>query len=224
MKNLEQALRAQAEEELITKTNEIKSASESEDPAKVELLEWYMRIYSPKSRIRWEKMSKPERVSYVIEKIRKEAVKQLSKDLQIIEAAKQAEEVEKIIIKVEWKRSQMWGSNPSASVEVRTKTHRFFRYNSGSIGGCGYDKESAAISEALNQSNEVLKMLFEAKDKDVKNSNENIFSYGMNSGILPTFSSGCGVSCYYNNFEAIGMKFEKITGGNSFDVYQAIKL
>lgn len=223
MKNLEQALRAQAEEELITKINEIKSASESEDPAKVELLEWYMRIYSPKSRIRWEKMSKQERVSYVIEKIRKEAVKQLSKDLQIIEDAKQASEVDRIIINVEWKRSQMWGSNPSASVEVRTKTG-FFRYNSGSIGGCGYDKESAAISEALNKSNEVLKMLFEAKDKDIKNSNENIFSYGMNSGILPTFSSGCGVSCFYDNFNAIGMKFEKISGGNSFDVYQAIKL
>ena len=169
-------------------------------------------------------MSKPERVSYVIEKIRKEAVKQLSKDLQIIEAAKQAEEVEKIIIKVEWKRSRIWGSNPTAEVEVRTKTHGFFRYNSGSIGGCGYDKESAAISEALNKSNEVLKMLFEAKDKDIKNSNENIFGYGMNTGILPSFSGGCGVSCYRRNFEAIGMKFEKISGGNSFDVYLAIKL
>lgn len=68
--------------------------------------------------------------------------------LERIERASKAEVVESIHVSVDWKRNRTWGSNPSAEVWVHTESD-VAHAESGSIGGCGYDKESTAVSKAL---------------------------------------------------------------------------
>ena len=43
-----------------------------------------------------------------------------------------------------------------------------------------------------------------------------------NKGYLPTFNGGVGTSCYYLIAEFFGGKFEKISWGKTFDVFQYV--
>jgi hypothetical protein len=118
----------------------------------------------------------------------------------------------------------MWGNNPTAEAEVYTDYRDV--YNSGSIGGCGYDKESTAVANVLNQSNEVLKLLYTLKNKkcNVELKNNDMFSYGAGYGITPSIEGGVGVSCYNRIFNKVGYKFSKVSSGKTFDVYKIEKL
>lgn len=51
-------------------------------------------------------------------------------------------------INVDWHRSRMWGSNPRAEVWANLAGIRG-DYTTGTVSGCGYDKESAAVNLAL---------------------------------------------------------------------------
>lgn len=51
-------------------------------------------------------------------------------------------------INVDWHRSRMWGSNPRAEVWANLAGIRG-DYTNGTVSGCGYDKESAAVDLAL---------------------------------------------------------------------------
>lgn len=51
-------------------------------------------------------------------------------------------------INVDWHRSRMWGSNPRAEVWANLAGIRG-DYTTGTVSGCGYDKESAAVDLAL---------------------------------------------------------------------------
>ena len=50
-----------------------------------------------------------------------------------------------IKVEVNWKKSRMWGSNPTAEVWADGYT------SSPSIGGCGFDKESTATATAFRE-------------------------------------------------------------------------
>lgn len=116
-------------------------------------------------------------------------------------------------ITVEWKKSKTWGANPHA--EYINYGERF----TGTASGCGYDKLSAAISEALNKDDKLLKLLYLEKEKHIKKQNREIFGYGSGSYTLPHFEGGVGVSCYPSIFEKIGFQFECVASGESFDAY-----
>ena len=77
-------------------------------------------------------------------------------------------------VSVEWKRSSTWGYNPTAT--ARTDDGTF----SGYASGCGYDKESAAVGEALNKSPAVMRVLYQAAEQAMKNGES-----------FKTLSSGC---------------------------------
>lgn len=51
-------------------------------------------------------------------------------------------------INVDWHRSRMWGRNPRAEVWANLAGIRV-DYTNGTVSGCGYDKESAAVDLAL---------------------------------------------------------------------------
>lgn len=126
-------------------------------------------------------------------------------------------------ISIEWKKSKMWGNNPTAEAQIICQdsegNRTYQNYTSGSISGCGYDKESTAVANVLNQSNAVLKTFFDKITPDAKE--RELFGYGV--GIyegIATLSGGVGTSCYYKNFESVGYKFEKTASGKTFDVYR----
>ena len=126
-----------------------------------------------------------------------------------------------IEISVEWKKSRTWGANPTAS--LRMWGGEFNRF-SGHASGCGYDKESAAIAEALNQSLSIKKALYKVKEESPKIDNRDLFGYGSGYGILPYFEGGVGADCYRSIFQKIGFSWAKVGSGKTFDYYKATKL
>lgn len=168
-----------------------------------------------------DKMNDEEKRTQIKKKT-KEMEKRLSEDLLKIERVKQAGDVQLIVINVEWTKSRVWGMNPKAEIEVQTDK-RVYHYQSSRVSGCGYDKESTAIAEALNKSYEVLKLLYSLKESNTDKTNDKLYGYGI-SGVLPYFDGGVGVSCYKKNFKSIGFDFKGVAHGKQYDVYQIIKI
>lgn len=160
---------------------------------------------------------------YLIARKLKANEKDLQKKLAHLQAVEQAPDMVSVNISVEWKRSRMWGNNPRAAARVCYTDHSCNTFESGSIGGCGYDKESTAIAEALNQSNSFLKALYQIKEHGATEKNHDIFGYGSGYGILPRLEGGVGVSCYPKIFKTIGFEWSNAGSGKAFDVYTVTK-
>lgn len=139
--------------------------------------------------------------------INKETAEQLAK----LERIAAAPALDFISISVDWKRSATWGMNPS--VEIRTNTGRYY----GSASGCGYDKESAAIAEALNACNSILKVIYDYKEKQLADGktdtsrtactgrdNRDIIGYGAGYEAMPYFEGGVGASCFWSILKKCG--------------------
>lgn len=142
------------------------------------------------------------------------------KYLQRLHFAENAPELSAAYISVEWVRSRTWGANPHAEVlAIGIGT------TSGTASGCGYDKRSAAISEAFNKQPAFLKLLYLAEEKRLKGvktrkqSRRDIVGYGSGYGVLPCFEGGCGVSVYRRIFNNCGYIFEDGASGKMFDNY-----
>ena len=134
-----------------------------------------------------------------------------------IDAAAAAGEIESIDIGVEWVKSRTWGSNPTATARIRT-TAGYASYK-GHASGCGYDKESAAIADALNQSPAMVKALIIASDGG-KLTRGNGFPYGARVGTWgANLSGGVGVESYRTLFEYMGYEWDRVASGKSFDAY-----
>ena len=142
--------------------------------------------------------------------------KRLARELSKIEAVEIAEFPYTINISVEWKRSSLYGMNPTASVTSKCVPH--FDYGKGTASGCGYDKESSAIAAALNSCPSVLKILYTAIEEDPSQKKQ-ILGYGSGYSILPYFEGGVGISCFENIFEKCGYKWERVASGKTFDAY-----
>ena len=185
---------------------------------------YYKRLITPaKLRKAWKL---GELKNYLIERRTAQELKRLQERTERATSINgSTRSIESITITVEWKKSQMWGSNPRATARVLYNNNTAQEFNSSSIGGCGYDKESTAIAEALNQCPELMYLMMKEKNRpcNVKRNNREIFGYGSGYGIFPQFEGGVGTSCYYDIFKKLKFKFKSIAGGKTFDVYQAIK-
>lgn len=177
------------------------------------------------------KMSFAELKSYLIKRKEKAIYKEIEREVNKIKTVFNAGELIDVKIQIEWKRSQMWGNNPVAEAWAYFKdkdgNHNSHYVKTRSIGGCGYDKQSTAVAECLNQLNEVLKPLYALKDDSLFDGagkkNHDLFGYGSGYGILPHIEGGVGVSCYPRIFEKIGYIFETVASGKSFDAYKITK-
>lgn len=155
--------------------------------------------------------------SKTIEKMRAKKARELRKysndRIKKLEAAGAARDVEKIYISVEWKRSRVWGYNPTATVRGYSEV------SEDSASGCGYDKESAAIAGAFNKNPEVMRILYNHAEAG------GAFPYGVNVWAgMPYFDGGCGASVFYKIFEACGFKFEEVASGKLFNAYIITKM
>lgn len=150
-------------------------------------------------------------------RLAKSIEKRNAEDLKKLEF-KDLPEIKDVSITVEWKRSQMWGSNPNAEAFVNGE-----RIVSGSISGSGYDKQSTAVARVLNQIPQFKKLMYEIKENNIHTKNDSLFGYGAGYGVLPYFEGGVGVSCYNKIFNVIGYKFETVASGKNFDVYKVSK-
>ena len=215
--NLSNAVREQYK----TRLNEFTDLLNTETEVKCILSHWrYTELFTPVTKKRvWE--IEPLK-AYLIERKIKAQNKELQKELTRIQTVFNAPELLEITISIEWKRSQMWGSNPNATAAEHT-TNGYNRYESGCISGCGYDKESTALANAVNQSNAFLKLMYAVKENAPTVKNHDLFGYGSGYGILPNLEGGVGTSCYYKIMEKLGYKFNNTASGKTFDVYTITK-
>ena len=145
-----------------------------------------------------------------------------AKTLEFLTAAENVGELTEIKISVEWHNSRTWGANPFATVLAFTGplTGRAF---GGSASGCGYDKLSAAVAEAFNQSPAIMGAMYSAMEKNPDTEKRDIFGYGCGYGVLPSFEGGVGISCFASMFEKIGYTWQNVGSGKMFDVYHVTK-
>lgn len=166
--------------------------------------------------------------SYLIDRKQKAIYKTIEREVSKINAVENAGTLLEVKISIEWKRSQMWGSNPKAecwaSFINKDGNHNSIYVTSGSIGGCGYDKQSTAVANCLNQINAVLKPLYTIKNDNITSKNDELFGYGAGSSILPRIAGGVGVSCYPTIFKKIGYDFKTVASGKTYDVYTITEL
>lgn len=139
----------------------------------------------------------------------REAARDAKKRFNRVHEVEEVEAPAAVSVVVEWHISKTWGMNPRA----RVAAERVATY--GSASGCGYDKLSAAITGAFNQNSEILKILYDHAEAG------GVFPYGVSTFAgLPSFDGGCGVSCFYQIFEACGYTFRQVASGKAFDVYE----
>ena len=149
----------------------------------------------------------------IIEKITNKRKREINREIEKrFDRLHEVEEVEApaaVSVVVEWRKNRTWGMNPRA----RVAAERVATY--GSASGCGYDKQSAAIANAMNQNPEILKILYDHAEAG------ETFPYGVDVWAgLPSFAGGCGISCFYSIFEACGYTFRQVASGKAFDVYE----
>lgn len=227
MKNLIKAIEAEQKKRLEDFIFSINQTTQLSD-----LQGWHYTDLLPKGK-NVSSLSFEALKAYLIDRKQKAIYKAIEREVSKVKAVFEAGELIEAKISMEWKRSRMWGSNPTAECwysYIDKDGNRQSNYvTSSSISGCGYDKGSTAVAQCLNQINEVLKPLYSKKDKAYKpaqNENETnraLFGYGSGYGILPSIEGGVGVSCYPRIFEAIGYKFNTVASGKTFDVYTITK-
>lgn len=200
---------------LVIKEHETKKARVL---ARIEESEEYLKEYSTARR--WEQytggeIDRAQAIAYAQKRAAKEYEKRTAKDLEKLELAEIEPDAKSVSISVEWKRSSIWGYNPHAEVIIND----WWSYT-GTASGCGYDKETAAVGNALNQSHIIKRMLYKCKEKALENgynpengkgysgieSNAECINYGAGYGTLPYFEGGVGMSSFEGVFNACGLR------------------
>jgi len=138
--------------------------------------------------------------------------KKLASEIAEIESIFASGSISEISVSIEWKNNRTWGANPTATAQIYGD--KYEHLISGSISGCGYDKESTAFADAVNQSLAFRKLLYEGSEVVNK-------EYGHRYGKL---SGGVGVSCYYRIFELLGYKMKQTGSGKMFNCYHITKM
>ena len=170
---------------------------------------------------RWEqyqgnKITYNELVEYTSKRIRRKYEKMLCSNLELLEQIAKTERPKEITIYVNWIRNPYWGNNPHA--EVTDDKRNYF----GSASGCGYDKRTAAIADAANQSLQILKILCTKKEIELQRGetgkNRDIIGYGSGYSAIPKLEGGVGISSFRNIFENCGYKWNDYSG-ERYDMY-----
>lgn len=143
----------------------------------------------------------------------KEIDEQERKQIEKLRTAETAANLKYIDISVEWTRSRNWGNIPHATIRTNAGIY------TGTAGGCGYDKESAAVATALNNSPEIMRALYDLKEKHPTAPHRELFGYGSGYGILPYFEGGTGISCFESILNRCGFVLTSRNSGKTFDIY-----
>lgn len=122
-----------------------------------------------------------------------------------------APDVEEIRLSTEWKKNATWGHNPTTTARIwaNSKENKYFE-GVGTASGCGYDKYSAAVARALNDSKSIQKALLVCAvmdEKESKKKGENCKTYGYHLNAWGIhLEGGVGITCFYSIFRRVGLK------------------
>jgi hypothetical protein len=121
-----------------------------------------------------------------------------------------------LTITVEWKKSRTWGYNPHVQVTAKNVDGPW-GYANSTASGCGYDKESQAVADALNEL--IQYKLWQKWDSGKWDDSRpyGVAKYGDGS---PRFCGGVGVSCMYGIAKWVGGEWRTVASGKLFNVYE----
>lgn len=181
---------------------------------------------------RWEQYKAGEITrEKAIELAERRAVNEIEKSrvgkIASLEAAANAPRISSASVTVEWAKSRTWGANPTAELlnmgDGRTVGH---------ASGCGYDKESAAIAEAMNASPAALRILYELGEAALERGESprstsacsgyhwgGCIGYGAGYSVLPYWEGGVGSSCFWDILKKAGYTVRHAGSGKMFDCY-----
>lgn len=181
---------------------------------------WFYSNLIPESSKRKVWANITELKQYLIKRWELKETTKLNTFLTRLQAVQFATDIKSITITIEWTKSKMWGNNAQATANVQYKNGGYGVFESSRTSGCGYDKESTAVGECLTQINGLLKPMYIIKNRKSTLKNHEIFGYGSGYGLLPYFEGGVGLSCYPRIIEKLKGKMNRISSGNTFDVYK----
>lgn len=176
-------------------------------------------------------LTREKAVSLAVARMEREEDKYIIKQLDKLLKAKDAPVLTWAAIHVEWKRSAMWGYNPTAEMDSNNG------HTQGRASGCGYDKGSAAVAGALNANPSALRVLYEAAEKALAEGKQprtrglasscvswgDVIGYGSGYSVLPYFEGGVGVNEYAHIFERCGYKWSSNRSAKHYDYYSIEK-
>ena len=146
---------------------------------------------------------------------REKAINQLRKEeekyIKELDQIASAPDVRDISIITEWVKNRYWGNNPHTTATVFFENAEICanRYT-GRASGCGYDKYSAAVTQALNQSDAIKKVICEHLHQLKKAGRYphscNVFNV---CGLPRLCTNGSGISTLRGVFECCGFKCEE---------------
>jgi len=205
-------LKKQTKKEIETRTKETINNINTEDGLKKEM------SYRKKSYKGSFELQRLKFINY----LNKKKFEEIQKQNAFIDEVNKAENFKgDFVITIEWTKSRMWGLNP--------KAHTSEGFESRNIGGWGYCKLSTATAEALNSDLRILKLLFKAKNKYLKNNpkttkstsdiNREILGYGSGYNMIPSFEGGVGVSSHERILKKLGLEMKNLSSTKTTDVY-----
>lgn len=195
-----------------------------------------LKMFSTETR--WEqftsgRITEKQACDYAIAREAKSLQKAYDSCIQKLTLADAAPDVESIEIYVEWKRSSVWGLNPSVEITLRLSDNTTEIYR-GSASGCGYDKGSAAVSSALKNSVEIMKLLLRRQSQlddegELTPDKDGYCHFPCGCGydrIIPGFESGVGIECHLRGLEDAGFEIvtERQPGGSKPDYYYLTRI
>lgn len=204
-------------EETLGIENKIKALKEALKVDNIDALKWYQKDRLTAAQYNHLKNGNLKRFKELVKKQieKEEAKKQIVKNkcMLKIQDMKNAGSLKYLKITVEWSRSQTWGYNPHVEAWAQYANIGTL-HGTGSVSGCGYDKESAAVSSAINDIMKpfILKHFNTLKDPAV---------YGVCDYSL-CFEGGVGMSCFLKAFKACGYEVHG-SHGKTFDSYIIVK-
>jgi hypothetical protein len=152
-------------------------------------------------------ITRRQAVNFANNRMEKQIAKKQEQEYKLLEAAENAPELYYISICVSY------SNYGSASAEVRTNYGTHY----GKACGYGYDKQSAAIAEAMNQDAAIMKVLYQLKENALAAgisdhsstaitgvNNKSVCGYGAGYNTIPYFEGGCGSSCYWSILKKCG--------------------
>ena len=141
-----------------------------------------------------------------------------SRDNSIARAERVAEapEIKELTISITWTKSRTWGYNPHATVTAYCSNGRWYTAE-GSASGCGYDKRSAAVAEAMNKIDACLKLIYDQRENGVS-----LYGSGQHNP-YPYFEGGVGIDCYHHIMNEAGFKKISDHGTKTTDFYHYVK-
>ena len=158
--------------------------------------------------LQWEnytttRLTREKALELAKKKAARQAKKRADRYRERITAAEGENRTADGLLVIRWVRNSTWGFNPHSELYICGETF------TGRASGCGYDKASAAMAEALNACPAIMRALYAKEDKRPEGvTRREWIGYGSGYGVLPAFEGGVGVRTLCDVLEACGFSVD----------------